>query len=657
MSPYLQLFRDFSVASGRATFKIPGEFEVDLSLGDDEPSSQLYFVEFRFNFSPSVSTLPAGMLRSDLEVRANDALRLEGLQGLFNLLHNPGFDTQINYPKGPGLRARAKLLVRASHGGAGRDRSSCIIGQTGQGQKLDRSWSKARKEERIKGTHTRQKISKIGVRCFRAGKEVHDLDLHLNLGELSIDLILKQVIARHSSYIFDTIVTRLLDGFLYSSGCLTIKVQASDAEPSDVSLLVQLAATTAIKIVQEPVTGRFAVQPSSYLNSRAEYELNRLPTPMAEAAPQLAYLRSLVSVDEVEASARKIGWESVKSLSPVKEEMQKHFPKSTLQTRFFRRQEWASIWILAFTTSSEGDTWWIVELSKRTSTSKGSRRQGFSDQPIKAAYNVLSKTQEPFVFSASTQTLAQIEWTAAGMIAQHSNAREIGDDSRHNILVSSTGVPTLTMLVHMPKSSRLPATTKPSLPDLREKLNNSGRHETVRLLYKGLDAATRSAVHVAIARISKPIARFRDIASQIPNLDIARLPIDGAPIRGTTIEVDVYKFMLLSKVGESCIPQLITRLAAIERLLDHVSVLESKDLAINSASLSHINFTYASSPKDLESDHRLITGCAFSFVLSESKPAPSNPRLSDLVALERRSHTGISTPSNDSAHTQRSHGC
>ena len=594
------VFRDFSIASGRATFRIPDEFEVDLSLGDEDPTSQLFFVDFRFKFLPSVSALPPGMLRSELETRANDVLGQEGLQGLFDLLHNLVLTHKLNI-----MKSQAYDLARrywSEHLVVEPVRRSVVV-QYWSNRPGGKNWIeigvRRGDEERVAKSETRQKIPSIGMRCFRGSKEVHDMDVHLRLGDLSMELILKQVIARHSSHIFGTIATKLLDGLLYSNGCLKVRFRASNSEPSDASLLIQLAATTAIKIIQEPVTGRFVVQPSSQLYSRAEYELNRLVSPIAEAFPQLAYLRSLVSVEEVETSAREIGWQAVKSLSPAKEEMQKHFPKATLQTRFFRRQEWHSRWILAFTTSFEGDSWWVIELSNWKSSSKEPGLQ-VPNHPLKAAYSVFSKEKRPLVFSASNQTLTQIEWTAVGMIAQHSDAREIGDGLRHNILVSSTGVPTLTMLVHIPKSFSSSVGIRPSLQNLREKVDIPEPHETVRLLYKGLDATTRSAVHVAIARVNKPISpHFRDIASRIPNLVIARLPIDGGPIGDASIEVDVFKFMLVSKVGESCIPHLISRLIAVERLLDYVSVLESNGLVINSASLSHIKFTYASSPNTL----------------------------------------------------------
>ena len=82
------VFRDFSIANGRATFRIPEEFEVDLSIAQEEPSSQLYFIDFRFIFSPTPRELPAGRLRDEIEGRANDILGREGLQGLFDFLHN-----------------------------------------------------------------------------------------------------------------------------------------------------------------------------------------------------------------------------------------------------------------------------------------------------------------------------------------------------------------------------------------------------------------------------------------------------------------------------------------------------------------------------------------------------------------------------------------
>lgn len=594
------MFRDFSVASGRATFRVPDEFEVDISLADEDPTSQLYFIDLRFTFLPSVSLLPPGLLRSEVEARANQILSQEGLQGLFDLLHNLVLTHKLSI-----LRSQAYDMARGhwSEDLVVEPVRRSVVVQYWSGRPGGKNWIeigiKRGKEKRVAYAETVQRVPHISMRCFRAGKEVHDIDVSMRLGDLSMEHILKQVIARHSSHIFNGIATKLLSGLLYSSGCLRVKHKASDAEPLDTSLLVQLTATTAIKIIQEPISGRFAIQPSSHLNGRAEYELNRLTSPIMEAHSQLSYLRSLVSVDEVETNAHDVGWENARSINPEKEVMQKHFPKATLQTRFFRRPQWCSTWILAFTTSLEGDFWWVVELTSSNPSPEETHESAFPERLLKAAYRIVLREQRSLVFASSHQTLTQVEWHAAGMISQHSDASKLADELRHIIPVSSTGAATFSMLVQVPKTPSPWERMGSSLHSSQQAFNISGARETVGIFYRGVDVTTRAATRVAIARANKPVSNLRKIVSKIRNLAVVRSPVSGAAISDPPIETDVLQFTLVHRVGESCIPDLIGRLNAIERLLDFVYTLERSSLKINSASLSHVTFTYGPGPKPL----------------------------------------------------------
>ena len=591
---------EFSISSGRATFRVPQEFEVDLSVAEEDPSSQLFFVDFRMIFSPSTSALPPGFLRTELEERANEALEQDGLQGLFDFLHNLVLTHKLNVLKNQAFEMAKGYW--SEHLVVEPVRRSVIV-QYWSNRPGGKNWVeigvRRGEEKSLANAEIRETKSRIGMRCFRAGKEVNGIEVDLRLGDISLESILKQVIARHTSEIYDGIANKLLDGLLYATGCLKVESRPSDLEPTEASLFLQLAAATAIKIVQEPISGRFAVQPASQLNGRAEYELNRLDSPSKEAASQLAYLRSLVSVDELEASAREIGWELLRSITPSKEEMLKHFPTGTLQTRFFRRKEWSATWILVFTTSLEGDSWWVVELVDRRSKPEEPKPQA-TPRFIKAAYSVCSKEKRSLVFSSSNQALTQIEWTAVGMISQYNDTRALSDELRHTILPPGPGVPALMMSIHIPKSMLSSAKRQAVSQKPHKKFDITEPHETLRLLYKGVDAVTHSAVHIAVARVNKSIARLGDIVSKIPNLDVVQVPIGTAAIGHPQVQVNVFKFMLVNKVGESCIPSLISRLVSIERLIDYVSVLESNSLFINSSSLSQLKFTYSPSPRILK---------------------------------------------------------
>ncbi|CAD6584000.1 MAG: mediator complex subunit [Alectoria sarmentosa] len=575
------VFRDYSISSGRATFHVVDEFEVDLSVAEEDASSQLYFIDFRFAFSPTLTELPAGRLRNQIEGRANDVLRHDGLQGLFDFLHNLVLTHKLLI-----LRNQAQemarsywseyLQVEAVH--------RSVVVQYWSNRPGGKSWIeiglKRGKEIRLSYSPRSQRMPHIALRWFRNGKEIQNVTVEMRLGELSLLNIVKQIIALHTNHIFQEMAAKINMTLLYSGGFMRCKCNSSTTEPLDVSLLVQLTTSKAVKVVQEPVSGRFAVLPASRLNSRAENDLNRLASPATEGASQLAHLRSIASQEEVDASARSMGWEAVRSLSPGQETMQRLFPKDTQRTRFFRRQAWSAIWILAFTTGLEGDAWWIVELMDKVISMESA-----TGPRLRAAYMVVYTDPQSFVTSPSLAALAQIERTAAGMISQLNDTRHLATSKiPHKLQLSapsSAGIQTRTIYFRFSGERALPLISTPSVSSL------PWANEMVKLDYRGLDSSNTSAIHMVSARMRKPVSNIKDLISAIPSIFFH--PTSGA-----------FTFQILAKVGETTIPNITRRLSAIGLLLDFVSIIQLHQLSFRHASLIHIQFVYNKVPSLLK---------------------------------------------------------
>ena len=79
--------RGYRVANGRATFAFPSEFEFDVTIADEDPSVQFYFLDLRFLFSPAPS-LADGELRDVLQYRADETLLASGIAGCADFLRN-----------------------------------------------------------------------------------------------------------------------------------------------------------------------------------------------------------------------------------------------------------------------------------------------------------------------------------------------------------------------------------------------------------------------------------------------------------------------------------------------------------------------------------------------------------------------------------------
>ena len=81
-------FRDYNIHDGRATFTVKDEFEVDVTVATDDPSTQLFCIDFRLIFEPALKEIPNSRFRMEMESRSNEILRTRGLEGLYDFLHD-----------------------------------------------------------------------------------------------------------------------------------------------------------------------------------------------------------------------------------------------------------------------------------------------------------------------------------------------------------------------------------------------------------------------------------------------------------------------------------------------------------------------------------------------------------------------------------------
>ena len=614
------VFRNYAIASGRATFRVENEFEVDLSIADENPSSQLYFIDFRFAFSPTPTELPTGRLRNEVEGRANDVLKNDGLQGLFDFFHNLVLSHKLLV-----LRNQAYEMARghwSEHLQVESVHRSIVV-QYWSNKPGGKNWIeigvKCGKRDRPSGLWEGQKMPQIALRWFRNGKEVDNVVVEMRLGELSLLDIMKQIIAQHASYHFQEIAAKLNDTLLYSGSFLRCKKNLSNTDPLDVSLLVQLTTSNAVKVIQEPVSGRFAVLPASRLNSRAEFELNRLTYPASEGVSALAHLRSVASHEEIDASARNLGWEPVRLLNPGQEMMHRLFPKNSQKPRFFRRQAWNANWIIAFIAGLEGDSWWIVELLDKVTANELATTSLVSGPRLRAAYKVASTVPQSPIVEPSYTAIAQIERTAAGMISQYNDTRHLSASKiPHKVQLSPrnrVGVQIPTILFRFPSKHIPPSTSTSGASSL------VWTNEVVRLDYRGLDPSNTSSIHMVSARMQKPLSKIRDLVSATPS--IVFHPTSG-----------VFTFQVLGKVGETNIPNITRRLFAIGLLLDFVSTIQHHKSIFQRASLNYVEFVYNEVPGPLKATIQFPHDKPMSVSLAKSNP---HLRITDHLTSRLRS--------------------
>ncbi|KAL8848550.1 MAG: hypothetical protein Q9221_006439 [Calogaya cf. arnoldii] len=571
--------KKYSISNGRVTFRVPNEFEVDLSLADENPSSQLYFIDFRFSFSPTPAGIAQGPLRNDLEARINILLGHDGLKGCYEFLHNFILSHKLNI-----FRHQAYRLSRSSwseHLKVEAVHRSLII-QYWVTRPRTKSWIelgiRRRKVKRSSWLHEEEVKPHIGIRWFCNGKEVADVPLIIDLGDLSVETILKQIISAHTNAIFKEIRMKLREGHLYDQKILKLKHSRSTAEPAAISLSVQLTISQSCTVTQEPVSGRVVLLPPSSLYSRAERDINGLISPEKMAASCLANLRSLASCEEVERTLRCHGWAIVNSCRPNQDNMRHHFGRYSLRASFFRRKSWDAQWLLAFTASLAGDSWWIVELDNSSSRADQTGAPGPS---IRAAFKVPSTAYPVTLRQLSYPNLLQLEVTAAGMISQYTDSRQLAlQKFPHRLVKTNSTRPTSlspAFYVKFPQSSVKPALKTPKLAKMSSRL--------VHLSFVGIDESDSYAVHLVTAQSNCATLRSRSLDS-MDRESLAFHPTSGA-----------FVFRLRTAVGKSVIPGLLDCLAKIHRLIEYISVVQASK--IPKFSLSHVEFTYATEPDDL----------------------------------------------------------
>ena len=572
-------FREFKIASGRATFKVKDEFEVDLAMADEDPKSQFYFLDLRFLFSPVNPTIPSSRLRNGLEGKLNEILRAEGLGGCYKFLHNLVLTQKLSV-----LRNQAYEMVRGPWSDQLKVEAihRSLVVQYWLQRPGSKNWIeigiKRGKNRSSRESEFGQDNPEIGLRWFRAGKEMKETTIDLGLDNLSLTGILQRIIGMHTTYILKETAVKLREESLYRERVLKLKQSHSTTEPDNISLLVQLTRSKAIKIIQEPITGQFAILPNSHLNSAAERDLNSLASPAAEAPARIAILRCITAREEFESCAQKTSWEVVRSLNVDRECVQRFFPRTTLRLAFFRKQSWEPNWLLAMTTSLQGDAVWIVEIGGQGPFGETAKKSIGTVSTIKLAFEISNPEPRALLIEPSYANIKHIERTAVGMIAQYLDThyllqKRIPYRLRSDISASGTDLESLYMKYSTEDIAEILGNTAPVAPNWRS--------DTLLVRFGGLDATNSFGNHTVRARMKRIIPDITALTSTLSS-SISFHPSTGE-----------FAFRLSTPVGISTIPNLISRLATIEHFLGLLLIIKRRKLPCIVHSLTSLSFEYA----------------------------------------------------------------
>lgn len=371
-------FRDYTIDNGRVTFKVKGEFEVDLTIADDDFEKQWWFLDVRFAFSPAPAE-PSDVLRYFVEAKVNESLAANGLKGCYEYLHEYVLTHKIHTLRRQAAVLSRRLWVdhtkveplkRALSIQYWSQRYSSIGPKHGANSAIPagpKSWfiigvnsAKTPPHNAPLGAPV---TSNIVIRWFRDGKEVKDEDLSFNTEEISAEALLKRIVGKHIKHILCSIYWKLLSKPRYANRQASVSLSIDNDQPSDSCLMVQLTHQQTLKVRIDAITGSFIFHPHSNLISRRQNYLNtRARDSIDDGLLHIENIRWESLFEELARRGRSMGWRMCKQQVHQDEMRKLHPSKEPNSAIWLKHESWNPSWFLVVSSSSAGDAWWLVSV-------------------------------------------------------------------------------------------------------------------------------------------------------------------------------------------------------------------------------------------------------------------------------------------------------
>ena len=580
-------FHTYRVHDGRVTFSVASEFEADLSIADDDPASQFFFVDFRFTFEPCTNTFD-GRLLDNIADRANDILKHTGLAGFYDFLHDLTLSYKINI-----LHRQAQELTRGRWSEDLRIEliHRTLVVQYWTNRPGGKSWVEIgiKSERRKQDASSNEKVADLDVRWIRDSRPVDDVDIELDAQVLSVEDILHQVTALHASHILDSIYSNLLKRPLYGQGQLSLELSTSFFDPQDCKLELQFTKSKQVVFTLEAVSGAAVLKPASARFGRAESELGRSKNLVDEATQKILQLRCLTAEQDLSSAAASVGWEILKAFRPSPTDLKALFNGRALRHIFLRWTSWEPGFMLAVTQGMDDDRYWLVH----TENLKSLVNSPLVATPL-GTCNTSLKSDTPY------DDLSMLANYSSGYITLTANASYLETLSIRKILppippfAPDQKLPNLSFEFQSAKlrqtleeGSRPTDGTKDLLSlDCSSVPSEIWIRETISVSFSGLHSDNQEAIVIAKGHSNAPVDVLRYIKACAPDTTIKLHPLTGD-----------FSIQLMSPVGKPIIDQLIDRLLQLETLLACVTIIKRHtSLTIQSISTLHTSFLYHKSP-------------------------------------------------------------
>ncbi|KAJ5214803.1 hypothetical protein N7468_010482 [Penicillium chermesinum] len=404
-------------------------------------------------------------------------------------------------------------------------------------------------------------VPHLGFRWMRDGQQANHTALRFDTKNLDIERLLRSVIATHISHMLSSVFAKLRTYTLFSHNKLMLRGQLSQTEPGDCHLEIQLTSSRFVRVSVEPLSGAMIFGHPDGPRPDAKIAASSLE----EILSRVIRLRCAAALEEIESGTKAIGLEMV-SQRTLGLDARRLFPSQTLHTAFFTHPIWDRHWVVAATSSMDGDGWWLVRLPLQTD----------ADRPSPSAHLIRNNlTTRHFSCTAG----AELVHGLAGILAIYANARCLSglpeihlEPSLEKLqLGPDLEVPEVTFRYN---AAMLP----PALKILRPR---GGRYlrDSIRLLFHGIDHASQSTVLVAYGTLQRSLKFLPSLLSK-PETSLLMLSPSGVALR------------LLVPAGRSVTLHLFERLQRLECVLSIIQSLIEKQMTLLACSFSQIEFAY-----------------------------------------------------------------
>lgn len=557
--------RNWRIQSGRATFIIDNELEFDVISFVEDTSDQWLFIDLRLLFSPAPTITVGSRFFIHLKEQADLHLREKGLSGLFDFLHNFVLTHKITV-----LRSQALGLVRSGWAGSLKVEPVHreLVVQYWTNRPGKKNWIEIgisnNRPKNGKASWRGLPIPSLTARWFREGKEVKDANLDLDWKTLSMERIIKHVIARHTSDIL-----RLTRQSLTPK--IAVHASLSETEPADCTLEVNLGTkSNTMTLSLEPVTGSYILQPATALSARAEYSINQGREPAQIGNILTQTLASTLS-NLVQRSAQQLGWQPVARQSLQPQVVKAAVKLDILQCALYWPRGWSPSWAFAAVIDSSGESWWILEIGTNGST-------------IEYAEQIKLDRPDGSSLAIDRNTLASLERVAVQLLSFRVTARQLEKEKKSCTLryeFGQTGSEAeaqriarrWVLYLETPDFLAVKPEEQPWLDP------------NVAITCEGLRAEGHNVWHIAAGRMVKAVAA-----------DMHKLMAASPQSSFSFSEDGRFRILLSTPFGQDILGELRARLRDVNRLRSFATTLQKRQMRLGSSSLQRVQFQYGPSP-------------------------------------------------------------